>query len=121
MVAMVVAEWAKITSLFCLEKVLRPEQFHASGIVMLPIFFGQNRGTYNRAAQVLGGAATCSEGFAIFFLKVPLACMGSMAAAVQPNCLWKSQKTCYKTFTSTCCPRLYLSIQTYTARRAIIH
>ena len=36
MVVMVVAEWAKITSLFCLEQVLRPEQFDASGMVMLP-------------------------------------------------------------------------------------
>ena len=36
MVAMVVAEWAKITSLFCLEKVLRPEQFDASNMVTLP-------------------------------------------------------------------------------------
>ena len=32
-----------------------------------------------------GGAATCSEGFATYFLKVPLACLGSMAAAVQLN------------------------------------
>ena len=31
---------------------------------------------------ILGGAATCSEGFVICFLKVPLACLGSMAAAV---------------------------------------
>ena len=31
------------------------------------------------------GAGTCSEGFVICFLKVPLACLGSMAAAVQPN------------------------------------
>ena len=30
-----------------------------------------------------------------------------MAAAVQPSCLWNSQKTCYKTFSSTCRPRLY--------------
>ena len=36
MVAMVVAEWAKITSLFRLEKVLRPEQLDASGMVTLP-------------------------------------------------------------------------------------
>ena len=31
---------------------------------------------------ILGGAATCSEGFVICFLKVPFACLGSMAAAV---------------------------------------
>ena len=37
MVAMVVAEWAKISSLFRLEKVLRPGQFDASGMVTLPI------------------------------------------------------------------------------------
>ena len=29
---------------------------------------------------LLGGAATCSEGFVICFLKVHLACLGSMAA-----------------------------------------
>ena len=34
---------------------------------------------------ILGGAATCSEGFVICFLQVPLACLGSTAAAVQPN------------------------------------
>ena len=34
---------------------------------------------------ILGGAATCSEGFVICFLKVSLACLGSMAAAVQPT------------------------------------
>ena len=36
MVVMVVAEWEKITSLFCLENVLRPGQFDASGMVKLP-------------------------------------------------------------------------------------
>ena len=35
----------------------------------------------------MGGAATCSEGFVACFLKVPLACLGSMAAALQPNSL----------------------------------
>ena len=35
------------------------------------------------------GAATCSEGFVICFLKVPLTCWGSMVAAVQPNTLRK--------------------------------
>ena len=34
------------------------------------------------ADPILGGAATCSEGFVIYSLKVPLACLGSMAAAV---------------------------------------
>ena len=33
--------------------------------------------------------------------------MGSMAAAVQTKGLWNSQKTFYKTFLTTCCPRLY--------------
>ena len=36
---------------------------------------------------LLGGAATCSEGFVICFLKVSLACLGSMAAAIQHNSL----------------------------------
>ena len=35
----------------------------------------------------MGGAAACSEGFVACFLKVPLACLGSMAAALQPNSL----------------------------------
>ena len=34
---------------------------------------------------ILGGAATCSEGFLICFLKVPFDCLGSMAAAVMPG------------------------------------
>ena len=38
-----------------------------------------------------------------------LACLGSMAAAVQPNSLWNSQKTFYKLFSTSCCPRVYLS------------
>ena len=41
---------------------------------------------------------TCSEGFVICFLKVPLACLGSMAAAVEPNSLENSQKKVNKTF-----------------------
>ena len=36
------------------------------------------------------------------FLKVTLPCMGSTAAAVQPNGLWNSQKTFYKTFGTSC-------------------
>ena len=31
------------------------------------------------------------------FLKVPLACLGSMAAAVWPNSMCNTQKTFYKT------------------------
>ena len=53
-------------------------------------------------------AACCVKGFVICFLVVPLACLGSMAAAVQPNSLWNSQKTCYKTFPTTCRPRLHI-------------
>ena len=47
---------------------------------------------------ILGGAATCSEGFVICFLKVPLSCLGSMAAAVLPYGLENFQKFVYKTF-----------------------
>ena len=39
-----------------------------------------------------GGAATCSDGVVICFLKVLLACLGSMAAAVQPNSLGTLRK-----------------------------
>ena len=48
--------------------------------------------------DLLGGEATCSEGFVMCFLKVPLACLGSRAAAVQPSSLGNSQKNVYKTF-----------------------
>ena len=47
---------------------------------------------------ILGGVDTCSEGSIICFLKVPLACLGSMEAEVQPNGLGNSQKTVYKIF-----------------------
>ena len=59
-------------------------------------------------SEVLGGAATCSEGFVICFLKVPLACLGSMAAAVQPNSLGNYQKTVYKTFGTSGRPTQYI-------------
>ena len=41
---------------------------------------------------LLGGAATCSEGFVTCFLKVPLACLGGMEAAVEPNSLGSLRK-----------------------------
>ena len=44
------------------------------------------------------------------FLKVSLACLGSMAAAEQLNVLGNSQITCYKTFGTSCRPRLYMSV-----------
>ena len=53
-------------------------------------------------------AATWSEGFVKCFLKVQLACLGSMAAVVQTNGLCNSYKTLYKTFGTSCRPRLYL-------------
>ena len=43
--------------------------------------------TYIIRSAVPGGSATCFEGFVVSFLKVPLACLGSMAAEVQPNSL----------------------------------
>ena len=60
------------------------------------------------------GTATCSKGFVISFLKVPLACLGSMAAAVQPNGLWNSQKTFYKTFLTSCRPDCLQSLILWT-------
>ena len=47
------------------------------GVLFLDLFMV---GPYSR-----GRAATCPEGFVIYFKKVPLACLGSMADAVQPN------------------------------------
>ena len=61
------------------------------------------------SSNIHSGAATCSGGFVKCFLSVPLACSGSMAAAVQaaqrPG---NSQKTCFKTFGTSCRPRLYI-------------
>ena len=56
--------------------------------------------------ELQSGAAGCVKGFETCFLEVPLACLGSMAAAVQPSCPWNPQKTCYITFSMTCCPTL---------------
>ena len=56
--------------------------------------------------KVQSGAGGCVKGFVKCFLEVPLAWLGSMAAAVQPSCLRNSHKTCYKTFSTTCRPRL---------------
>ena len=53
-----------------------------------------------------GGAATCSEGFVVNVLKVPLACWGSNVAAIQPNSLGNSQKTFYITSQNKWPPRL---------------
>ena len=60
--------------------------------------------------SVLGAAATCSEGFAICFLEVPHAGLGSMAAAVQPNSLGNSQKKVNKTFGTSGRPTRYKKI-----------
>ena len=64
--------------------------------------------TYGKLLQ--SWAETCSKGFVICFLKVPLACLGSMAAAVQPNSLGNSQKTFHKTFGTSCRPILYFPL-----------
>ena len=62
------------------------------------------------ATHLVGGAATCSEGFVISFLKVSLACLGCMTAAVQPSGLGNSQKFVYKTFRTSGRPTRYLII-----------
>ena len=54
---------------------------------------------------MLGGAATHSEGFITYFLKVPLACLGSMAAAVQPNSLGTLRKHLTKPLEQVAAPR----------------
>ena len=54
------------------------------------------------------GAADCERGIEKCFLKVALTCLGTMAAAIQPNSLWNYQKTFDKTFFTTCLPRLYM-------------
>ena len=78
----------------------------------VPLLYDGDSAEEHRAPRttsyVQPGAATCSEGFVFCFLKGPFACLVSMAAAVQPNCLWNSQKTLNKTFYSTCRPTLYV-------------
>ena len=61
--------------------------------------------------SVQSGVATCSEGCVIYFLKIIIfACRGSMATAVQPNSLGNTRKTFYKTFRTSCRPRLYIYV-----------
>ena len=43
--------------------------------------------------HIQSGALGCEKGSVKYFLKVPLACLCSMAAAVQPNSLGNSWKT----------------------------
>ena len=49
-------------------------------------------------SELQAGASGWEKDFVKCFLKVPLACLGSTAAAVQPNGLWNSKKTFYNTF-----------------------
>ena len=65
MVVMVVAEWEKITSLFCLENVLRPGQFDASGMVKLPKFNVTPRVIYTALEYVRITSYGCSGSIAI--------------------------------------------------------
>ena len=60
---------------------------------------------------IQSGAAGSEKGFDKCFLKVLLACLGSMAAAVQLNCLGNSRNTFYKTFGTSWRPRLYVRVQ----------
>ena len=82
-----------------------PVSYHKSGTTG-PCINAQNSNL--RTPPFLeSGAAGCKRGFVTFLLKVPLPCLSCMAVAIQPNCLWNSQKTFYKAFYSTCCSRLY--------------
>ena len=47
------------------------------------------------------GSSRHGKGFVKCFLKVPPACLGSTATAVQPNGLGNSRKTFYKSFPMT--------------------
>ena len=47
------------------------------------------------------GASGCERGFVNFFLIVRPAYLGSSGAAAQPNDLWNSRKTFYKTLFTT--------------------
>ena len=50
------AEWGKISSLFRLEKVLRPEQFDATSMVTLPCFVSLRRLRCFFSAEKVGKA-----------------------------------------------------------------
>ena len=51
------------------------------------------------------GASGCEKGFVKCFLRVPLACLGSMATAVEPNSLGTLRKMLTKPFTQPDAPR----------------
>ena len=68
--------------------------------------------------DILGGAATCSEGFVLCFLKVPLACWGSMAAAVQPNSLGTLRKRLTKPLGTSGRPTWYVLLSFSIYKRA---
>ena len=51
--------------------------------------------------RIQGYSSGHRKGFVKCFMKVLLACLGSMAAAVQPNGLGSFQKIFYKTFSMT--------------------
>ena len=73
---------------------------------------------YTHSPFLQGGAATCSKGFVTCFLKVPLACLGSMAAAVQPNSQGNSlRKQLKKPSEQVAAP---FSVQAYTKTKLII-
>ena len=63
--------------------------------------------TLTSEKNLQSGAAGYVKGFVTCFLEVPLACLGSRAAAVQPNSLGNSQKTVYKTFGTSGRPTQY--------------
>ena len=70
-------------------------------VVQDHIFKDRDQGLNLQLKYVHTGVSGCEQGFITCFLEVPLASLSSMAAAVQPHCLWNSQKTCYKTFSTT--------------------
>ena len=58
--------------------------------------------------HIQSGEAICQKGFVMCFRRVPFACMGSVAAAVQHIGLCKAEETFYKTLGISCRPRLYM-------------
>ena len=84
---------------------IRPQQHHDLGqgvVVVVGSVEGEKKTRQARVSNLIhSGASGCEKGFVKCFVKVPLAYLSSMAAAVQPIGQWNSRKTFYKTYFTT--------------------
>ena len=63
------------------------EHFDHGNIRAVPFARKDHESNKDCSGEIQSGPATCSEGIVTCFLKFPLACLSSMAVAVQPNSL----------------------------------